>query len=114
MDALRSRVGPGVRERDGVPLAVDPFRGLRIELPGRGVLGDLVAGLTEPGASGRGERGDLAGEAVEIDNWFRDWARSLSSVGRPPLLGDTLFGGDAIVGADEGATGTGLVLIGTK
>jgi hypothetical protein len=100
-DAFRNSVG--VPERDGVPLAVAPFKGLRMELPGRGVLGDLIVGLTDPEARGRGERGDLAGEAVEMDNWFKDWARSLASVGLPPLpsvraagAGD-LFGGDAMV-----------------
>jgi hypothetical protein len=86
-----------------VPLAVAPFKGLRIELPGRGVLGDLIAGLTDPGARGRGERGDFAGEAVEMDNWFKDWAKSVSSVVLPPLPSawaagaETLFGGDAMV-----------------
>jgi hypothetical protein len=100
-DAFRSRVG--VPERDGVPIAVEPLRGLRIELPGRGVLGDLIVCLREPEARGRGERGDLAGEDVdvEIDSWFRDWAKSPSSAARTPLLSaraivaETLFGGDA-------------------
>jgi len=98
-DAFRSKVG--VPERDGVPLANEPLRGLRIELPGRGVLGDLVDCLTAPGAGGRGDRGVLAGEDVERDSLFRDWARSLSSGGPPALLpvwaigAETLFGGDS-------------------
>lgn len=99
-EAFRRSVG--VPERDGVvPLAEAPLRGFRIELPGRGVLGDLVTeGLKGPAVSGLEERGDFAGEAVDMASWFKDCTRSPSATPLSFRTGwssgaETFLGGDA-------------------
>lgn len=104
-EAFLSRVG--VAEREGEPFVEAPLRGLRIglriELPGRVVLGDLeTVGLKCPGASGLGERGFAGdGDEVEIESCLSDCARSLSPASRALLAGwaiwaelETLFGGE--------------------
>lgn len=111
-DAFLRRVG--VAEREGVPL--EPWRGLRMELPGRGVLGDRGGvGLREVVVvEGLGERAGLTGDGVEVErereSWWRDCARSRSAVlataegywaiGVPSLLGgdDVLRGGKDMAG----------------
>lgn len=104
-DAFRRRVG--VAEREGVPL--EPWRGLRMELPGRGVLGDRGGvGLREVEAvEGLGERAGLTGDGVEVErereSWWRDWARSRSAVLAATAEGywaigvPSLFGGDDVL-----------------
>src|SRR5512140_3589332 len=67
-EAFLSRVG--VAERDE----------LRMELPGRGVLGErLTAGFRGPETSGLGDRGPLAGDEVEMDSCLSDRAISASA-----------------------------------
>lgn len=104
-DAFLRRVG--VAEREGVPL--EPWRGLRMELPGRGVLGDRGGvGLREVEVvEGLGERAGLTGDGVgverERESWWRDWARSRSAVLAATAEGywaigvPSLFGGDDVL-----------------
>jgi hypothetical protein len=87
MEAFRSRVG--VADRDGGAMEAEELRsGLRMALPGRGVLGERsAAGGRGLAPAGREERGDLAGEEVEVVmvRRFKDCARSPSPWG-PSLL----------------------------
>lgn len=95
----------GVAEREGGPL--EPWRGLRMELPGRGVLGDRGGvGLSEVEVvAGLGERAGLTGDGVEVErqreSWWRDCARSRSAVLAATAEGYWAIGVPSLLGGDD-------------
>lgn len=112
-DAFRSKVG--VAEREGVRFEGAPFRGLRMELAGRGVLGDLtVGGLNEAEVDGRGERWAFDGEEpVDMASSWRDRASSFSAAPAPSLFGGWAIGAETLFDG-EGGFGNADAMNGSK
>lgn len=86
-DAFRSKVG--VPEREGVTFGEGwPFKGLRRAWLGRGEVRFSVE---------LRRRGDLAGDEVERERCFKDWARSLSLFAVGPFGGEGEGGRDGAI-----------------